>query len=100
LNLVPVGLLVLGVGVLARAVAPRYASGVVYALVGWSFVAELLGSLVQGTAWLERLSIFHYRALAPAQPVVMGEVVLTLTAAAASAVVAALLFSRRDLRCA
>jgi putative exporter of polyketide antibiotics len=39
----------------------------VYALVGWSFVIDVLGSLVTTLEPLTRLSILHYVALAPAQ---------------------------------
>ena len=55
------------------------------------FVISLLGSLVSSTRWLERLSVFHYMALAPARPV-------DSVATAALCVVALVLFALATAR--
>ena len=66
-NVVPAALLALAAGALVLAVAPRRAGTSVYAVVAWSFVIDLLGSLVTALHWLTQLSLFHYVALVPAQ---------------------------------
>ena len=67
LNVVPTALLVLGIGAVVLAVAPRAATRAVYGVVIWSLIVDLLSSMVSGLAWLDHLSLFHYMALAPAQ---------------------------------
>ena len=98
LNVVPAALLALAIGALALAVAPRAASAAVYVVVAWSFVIELLGSLVSGLGWLTHVSLFHYVALAPsdAPDLVASAVLLGLAVATSAAAVA--LFAGRDLR--
>ena len=67
LNVVPTALLVLGIGAVVLAVAPRAAAAAVYGVVIWSLVVDLAGSLVTSMPWLSKLSLFHYMALAPAR---------------------------------
>lgn len=97
LNVVPTGLLVLGVGAVAVAVFPRFATAAVYAVVVASLVIDLLASLVSGIAWLSRLSVFHYMALAPAQRVDAVSVMVTLAVALALCAAATVAFARRDV---
>jgi putative exporter of polyketide antibiotics len=98
MNVVPPALLALGVGALVLAVAPRRSAAAVTATVVWSLFADLLGAMVASLGWVERLSLFHYMALAPAQDVQPLAVAVMLTIAAASVGGAVALFSRRDLR--
>jgi hypothetical protein len=44
LNVVPVGVLVLGLGTLVHGWAPRLASPMAYAVVAWSFLVEIVGA--------------------------------------------------------
>lgn len=97
LNVVPVAVVALGVGAVTFAVWPRGASAVIYALVAWSLVADLVASLLDGATWLDRLSLLHYVALAPAatvDPWTDAVVALVGFGLCAGAVVA---FGRRDL---
>jgi ABC-2 type transport system permease protein len=97
LNVVPTALVALGVGALVLALVPRAAAGAVYLVVAWSFIVDLFSSLVSGLQWMERLSLFHYLALAPGQdPDPVGLLVTTLVALALCGV-AAIVFGRRDL---
>ena len=52
---------------------------------------------VDGTKWLDHLSLFHYMALAPATDVDAATVAITLTVALALCALATVLFSRRDV---
>jgi ABC-2 type transport system permease protein len=97
-NLVPTALVVLGVGALVRSIAPRRAGTAVYGVVAWSFVADLFGSLVEGSRWLRHLSVFDYMALVPAETVDTATVLITLAVAAGLLGLATVLFTRHDLQ--
>jgi putative exporter of polyketide antibiotics len=96
-NVVPTALLVLGIGAVVRTVAPRQASAAVYGIVAWSFVADLVASLVDATRWMERFSVFHYMALVPADAADPVSVIGMLLVAVALLAVATVLFARRDV---
>jgi ABC-2 type transport system permease protein len=98
LNVVPTGLLVLGLGAVVLAVAPRIASAAVYAVVLWSLVVDLLTSMVSGLGWLDRASLFHYMALVPADEADPVASAVTVAIAAALCLLATVIYRRRDLR--
>ncbi len=97
LNVVPTALLVLGLGVVVLALAPRFAVRAVYAVVIASLILDLLTALVSGMSWLDNFSLFHYMALAPAAHVDPTTVVVTLLLAAACCGAGLALFRHRDL---
>lgn len=97
LNVVPTALLVLGIGAVVLAIAPRAAAITVYAVVIGSLLVDLLASMVDGLSWTARLSVFHYMALAPAASPDPGTLALTTLAAAGLCIVATFLFVRRDV---
>jgi len=97
LNVVPTALLVLGIGAVVLAVAPRGATRAVYGVVIWSLVVDLLNSMVSSVGWLDHLSLFHYMALAPAQDPDPVTVLITLALAGVLCIVATILFERRDV---
>lgn len=68
-NVVPVGIFVLGVGTLAQALVPRAAVVVAYGVVAWSFLVEIIGASLGASRWLLDTSILHHIARAPAEPV-------------------------------
>ncbi|MCA1841637.1 MAG: hypothetical protein LC792_00340, partial [Actinobacteria bacterium] len=88
---------VIGAGVLALGVAPRRAVAAVYALIGWSFVVQLLVVAGPGSRLLLDLSLFHHVALMPAAPFRPGPAVALLAGAAVAAASGAVAFERRDL---
>lgn len=97
LNTVPTALVVLGIGALYLGVAPRSAAPAVYAVVIASLVIHLLASLVDSTRWMQRLSLFHYMALAPAATVHASSVLALLGIALVLCGAATALFARRDV---
>jgi ABC-2 type transport system permease protein len=97
LNMVPTALVCLGIGAVVLALAPRFAALAVYVVVAWSIIIDFLGSLVTSLSTLDRFSLFHYMALAPAADIDLTAVVVTLVAALVLMVVAVALFARRDL---
>lgn len=96
-NCLPTALLFLALGALALAVLPRASSGIAYGLVCVAFVWELFGALLSAPRWLLDLSPFHHVGLVPAQPFRTGAAAVMLGIAALGALLAALLFRRRDL---
>ena len=66
-NVIPTALIALGVGSVVLGVAPRAAAATVYVLIIGSTFVDLLSALVPRLDLLDRLSLFHYLALAPAQ---------------------------------
>jgi polyether ionophore transport system permease protein len=97
LNVVPTALLVLGLGVLVLAIAPRTAVRAVYAVVITSIILDILTALLSGVSWLDNLSLFHYMALAPAAHVDATAVLVTLVLAVACCGAGLALFRHRDL---
>jgi ABC-2 type transport system permease protein len=96
-NAVPPALFVLGVGALVLGTAPRAASFVVYALVSWSFLVELIGSVIRANHWLLDSSILIHMTPAPATaPDWTSAAVLTVLGLGAATLGGAA-FSRRDL---
>ena len=75
----------------------RGATRVVYGVVIWSLIIDLAASMISGLDWLDRLSLFHYMALAPADDVDPATVGVTLVLAAALCMLSLLLFARRDV---
>ena len=98
LNMVPTALVTLGIGAVMLSVAPRAAAGTIYGVVIWSMMAYLLSSLVAGLGWIDRVSLFHYMALAPAETPDSVTVVVTLGLAAVLCTTAVVRFTRRDVR--
>jgi ABC-2 type transport system permease protein len=97
LNAAVPGIFVLGIGTLTLGLLPRSCATVSYAIVAWSFLADLLGTFVKGADWIRQSSIFTHISLAPAEKpdwdtaaiiVLLGLIALALGAAG---------FQRRDL---
>jgi len=65
---VPISLLRFSLGPFAFSINERLSGTVIYAIVAWSFVAEMVGSLFRIFGGVNRPSIFRYIALAPSTP--------------------------------
>jgi ABC-2 type transport system permease protein len=94
---IPAALFVLGVGLLLFGSAPRLVAAGAYGLVGWSFVLELIASLLKAPSWFLDLSLFHHVALAPAADPDWTSAAALLLLGALAAVAGAALFERRDI---
>lgn len=66
INAIAPGLFLLGTGVLVWGFAPRYTAIVTYGIVAWSFVVQMIGSILNLSPWILDLSLLHHIALAPA----------------------------------
>jgi ABC-2 type transport system permease protein len=98
LNVVPAGIFVLGIGTLAHALAPRFASAVAYGLVAWSFLLEIVGAGLGLNRWVLDLSILHHIARAPAADPRWGSAAILVALGLAAAAAGAAAFARRDLK--
>jgi ABC-2 type transport system permease protein len=97
INVVPVGIVVLGLGTLVHGLAPRATSFVVYGIVAWSFLVEIVGGVVRANHWLLDASLFHHISPAPAaDPRWLANLAFVVIGAALAAV-GTFLFSRRDI---
>ncbi len=97
LNAMPPATVVIGAGVLFLGIAPRFVSAVVYGIPAYSFIVELVGSLIKGQDWIRNTSLLHRVELAPAvKPDRSQDLVLVLIAVA-TAVAGAIAFRRRDI---
>jgi ABC-2 type transport system permease protein len=98
LNVVPAALCLLGIGTLAFGAWPRVTAYVVYGVLGWSLLVEVVGGFGWGRRWLLDTSLFHQMAAAPAvNPDWITNVVM-LAIGVVCAVAGGVWLARRDLR--
>jgi ABC-2 type transport system permease protein len=97
LNVVPPAVFVLGIGALMFGVWPRAVSAVIYLLLAWSFLVEIIGGVVNSSHWVLDTSLFHQMAAAPGVSPnwTSGAIMVVLGVAAAAA--GAIAFRHRDL---
>jgi ABC-2 type transport system permease protein len=98
LNVVPPAIGLLGVGALAIGCWPRRASLVVYTVLVWSLVVELLGGFAVQSHWLLDTSVFHQMASDPAVAADWTTNSVLICVGLVTALVGGVLFSRRDLQ--
>lgn len=97
LNVVPAGLLVLGLGTFAYGLLPRAANVVTYGVVAWSFLVQILGGAVRASHWILDMSIFHQTAAAPAVAPDWASWAFMVLLAMAFMTSGVMAFRRRDL---
>jgi ABC-2 type transport system permease protein len=98
INVVPSALCLLGLGILAFGAVPRVVSYIVYGILGWSLIVEVVGGVGSGRRWLLDTSLFHQMAAAPAvDPNWMVNGVM-IGIGVVAALAGCFFFSRRDLR--
>jgi ABC-2 type transport system permease protein len=90
-------LVVLGAGGLAFGGSPRHTSAVVYGLVAWSVLVDLLGSVASLNHLVSDTSVLHQLDAAPAVGVDWASTGVLVVLALSGVVGGGLLFSRRDL---
>jgi ABC-2 type transport system permease protein len=96
-NLIPLAVLVLGIGILAFAAQPRFAVALTYGLVATSFVLEMVGSVLDAPEWILGLSMFHHTARLPMNDPLWGVAGAYLLLGALAGAIGVQLFRRRDL---
>jgi ABC-2 type transport system permease protein len=96
-NLIPVSVLVLGLGLAAYGLRPRATAAVVYGVVVGGFLLEFVGSVLDLPEWILAASPFHHVQPAPAVDPALGSSFALLAIAAGAAAAGLLGFRRRDL---
>lgn len=97
INVVPPGLLVLGVGLAAYGLAPRAGTGIAYAIVAWSFLLEMVGALVQMNHFVLDTSVIHHLAAAPAADPRWQPALVMIGLAIGGGALGAVALQRRDV---
>jgi ABC-2 type transport system permease protein len=90
--------LMLGVGTLIFGIKPRIASIVLYAWVTWSFLIEMIGSVVKFNHTVLDSSLLRHISLVPGSSVDWKTFGIISTIGTLSFVIGILLFARRDLQ--
>jgi ABC-2 type transport system permease protein len=97
LNVVPPAVFVLGIGALAFGLWPRGAIGVVYGLVVWSFLVEVIAAAFDSNHWLRDTSPLLHIAPVPAADPNWGAAAWLIGLGLLAAIVGTGAFERRDL---
>jgi ABC-2 type transport system permease protein len=97
LNIVPPGLCLLGIGVLAFGLLPRATTSVAYGVLGWSFLIAVIGGAINLNHWLLDTSVLHQMAAAPAVNPDWISAGAMVVLGAVAALAGGISFSRRDL---
>jgi ABC-2 type transport system permease protein len=100
LNLVPPAIAIGGIGVLAFGAWPRRTSVVLYVVLGWSLLADIVGGFGGSgpvSRWLLDTSVFHQMTSAPAVAPNWSANGVMVAVGAACALLGGLAFNRRDL---
>jgi ABC-2 type transport system permease protein len=97
LNVFPPAFLILGFGIFALGLMPRFTTVVAYGIVAWSFLIQLLSSGVNLSHWILDTAIFTHVALAPAADPKWGTNVVLVGLGLALCLIGGIAFNNRDL---
>jgi ABC-2 type transport system permease protein len=97
LNIFGATSIVLGFGILLFGWKPRFTSAAMYIAVGWSFLIDMIGSVVTFDKIIANSSLLHHIALVPATKPDWSTFWCTLAIGAVLAVIGMIGFVRRDL---
>jgi ABC-2 type transport system permease protein len=97
LNLIPPALLILGLGTLLLGVAPRLAMPLLYALVLWSFLIEIVGTSITSSRWLLDTALFTHVGPVPAAGLDWPAMGILTGLGLLAALAGLITFTRRDL---
>lgn len=66
INISAAAILLIGIGIAVYGFMPRLTTIVAYAVIGWAFLAEMLGSVLNLNHWVLDTSLLHHLPLVPA----------------------------------
>ncbi len=98
LNVVPPALCILGIGALAFGLWPGASSVIVYGVLGWGLLIEIVGGIGALSHWVFDTSVFHQMSAAPAVTPDWTTAGVMVAVGMACAALGAVAFERRDLR--
>jgi ABC-2 type transport system permease protein len=97
LNTAPPAICLIGFGALAIGFVPRWTSLVLYGVLAWSFLVELVGGLGLTSHWLLDTSVLHHMRAAPALAPNWTSGVAMIAVALTAGALGIAAFGRRDL---
>ena len=97
MNVIPPGVLVLGLGALAFGLLPRAAIATTYGIVVWSFAVETLSAVFTSDHWLRDTSVLLHVAPVPAAPANVGAALWLVGLGLLAAALGVVAFSCRDI---
>lgn len=97
LNVTIPAVFMLGIGALLYAVLPRLATPLLYLLVLWSFLVEIVGSSVTSNHWLLDTAVLTHLGPVPATGLHWTAIGILIGAAVLATLVGAVIFRQRDL---
>jgi ABC-2 type transport system permease protein len=98
LNVVPVALLVLGIGIGLFGLMPRLAVPLTYGLVVAAFTLDFVGGLLDLPEWVLELSPFRHLASVPVVGMDLGAALVMVLVGVVAAAIGVMGFRRRDLQ--
>ncbi len=97
LNILGPVVLALGIGLVLYGLLPRVASVVVYVILLWSFLVDMVGAIAKLNSAVANTSLLHHISLVPAAQPQWGRFVITLASGLILTIIGVYLFSKRDL---
>lgn len=97
LNVAVPALFILGVGTLLYGLVPRLAAPVLYAVILWSFLIQIIGSTITVNHWLADTAVLTHLGPVPATSLNWTAIVWLTGLAALAALAGLAAFNRRDL---
>jgi ABC-2 type transport system permease protein len=97
-NVIPVALLALGVGIALVGLVPRLAVPLTYGLVIGAYLLDFVGGLLELPEWMLDLSPYRHLAAVPTTDVHVGATLVMLTVGLVATAAGVLAFGRRDLQ--
>jgi ABC-2 type transport system permease protein len=97
-NIVPLALLTLGIGLAVFGLAPRLTAPLTYGLVVSTYLLDFVGGLLELPEWLLDLSPFRHLAAVPATDMNVGAALTMLAIGVVAAAIGIVAFHRRDLQ--
>ncbi len=97
LNIATPALFILGLGGLIYGLSPRLVSPIVYGLVVWSFVVEIIGSSIKANHWLLDTAVLSHIAPVPAADINWTPITWLVGLGILAAAAGLIAFRRRDL---
>jgi putative exporter of polyketide antibiotics len=89
---------ILGAGTLVMGMRPRWATAVMYLIIGWSFTIDIVSSALKLNTYISDTSLLHHLALVPAATPKWGAFSIMAVSGIVMMIVGVLLFRGRDLQ--
>lgn len=97
LNLIAPAILIFALGVFSLGLVPRLTNLITYGFIAWSFLVELIGTVIKGNHWLLDTSLLHHIPAVPAVDFKWQPTSIMLAISLGLILAGLLRFAKRDL---